>query len=344
MVKYLCDRCGYSSPLRPNFIKHLNRKYICKSKINDISIEEIKEKYGIKKVIQKSSKSHPKVIQEKKTKKKGHPKVIQKSSKSHPGNILEENKIQKNSDFLKKEPKNEKLFECDYCDKKFKFKQGKSKHMKNRCFKKQQLEKIEKEKKTEYWKKLFEQAEKEKEEIKKEKEEIKKEKEKKEERIDKLVKQIEILLTKVGNNNTTINNTNNIIIRNLGNENISYLSNRFFTKLLHAGPYASIPRIVKRIHFNEKHPENMNLKIKDKNEPFISVFEDNEWKQKDRKETIKEIVHDKFQLIDEKYEEVKDDFDLNKTEIYKSYKERVKKKDRIDSIFEDTENIILQFN
>ena len=75
-----------------------------------------------------------------------------------------------------------------------------------------------------------------------------------------------------------------------------------------------------------------------------SVFEDNEWKQKDRKETIKEIVHDKFQLIDEKYEEVKDDFDYNKTEIYKSYKERVKKKDRVDSIFEDTENIILQHN
>ena len=47
--------------------------------------------------------------------------------------------------------------------------------------------------------------------------------------IDKLVKQIETLLTKVGNNNnTTITNNNNIIIRNFGNENISYLNNNFF--------------------------------------------------------------------------------------------------------------------
>jgi len=157
--------------------------------------------------------------------------------------------------------------------------------------------------------------------------------------IDKLVKQIETLLTKVGNNNTTINN--NIIIRNLGNENISYLTDTFFKKLIYAGPFASIPRIVKRIHFNEKHPENMNLKIKDKDQPFISVFEENEWKQKNRKDTIKEIVNDKFELIDEKYEEVKDGFDDNKKQIYKLYKNRVQQEDRIDDILDFTEKVIL---
>ena len=43
MVKYKCERCGYENRHRSNFIKHLNRKYICKPKIKDITIEEIKD-------------------------------------------------------------------------------------------------------------------------------------------------------------------------------------------------------------------------------------------------------------------------------------------------------------
>ena len=88
----------------------------------------------------------------------------------------------------------------------------------------------------------------------------------------------------------------------------------------------------------------MNLKIKDKDKPFISVFEENEWKQKDRKNTIKEIVNDKFDLIDEKYEEVKEGFDYDKKQIYKLYKNRIKNNDRINDILEGTEKVILANN
>ena len=47
MVKYECDRCGYSSLLKPNFIKHLNRKYICKPKIKDITIPPRPKNYRL---------------------------------------------------------------------------------------------------------------------------------------------------------------------------------------------------------------------------------------------------------------------------------------------------------
>ena len=55
-----------------------------------------------------------------------------------------------------------------------------------------------------------------------EKEKIERDKREKE-----LMKQIELLLTKVGNT-TTINN--NIIIRNFGEENVSYLTDTFLEK------------------------------------------------------------------------------------------------------------------
>jgi len=244
--------------------------------------------------------------------------------------------------------KSSKIYTCEFSNKDFKKRQGKSKHLKNHC-----KVKIESKNKKEYWRKLFEQSEKKREQkeflllqSEKEKESILQEKQKKEDLIDSLIKQIETLLTKVGtnNNNTTINQNNNIILRNLGEENLSYLTNNFFIKLIDAGPFVSIPRIVKRIHFNEKHPENMNLKVTDKTKSHIAVYEENKWKIKDIKDTIKDIVTDKFELIDGKYEEVKSKLDDNKQRIYKQYKNRVESKDRIQDILKDTEKIVLENN
>ena len=62
------------------------------------------------------------------------------------------------------------------------------------------------------------------------------------------MKQIEILLTKVGNNNVTNIQQNNIIIRNFGEEDISYLTENYFKKLFeNQKPVNTIPTIVKNL-------------------------------------------------------------------------------------------------
>ena len=43
MVNYTCFRCGYTNKIKSNFIKHLNRKFTCEPKLNDISIDKIYE-------------------------------------------------------------------------------------------------------------------------------------------------------------------------------------------------------------------------------------------------------------------------------------------------------------
>ena len=45
MVQYDCLRCGFSNKSRTLFIKHLNRKFICKPKLKDISRQEIHDFY-----------------------------------------------------------------------------------------------------------------------------------------------------------------------------------------------------------------------------------------------------------------------------------------------------------
>ena len=47
MVLYSCSRCGYNNINRGIFEKHLNRKFTCKPILSEITIEEIKEQYGM---------------------------------------------------------------------------------------------------------------------------------------------------------------------------------------------------------------------------------------------------------------------------------------------------------
>ena len=45
MVNYKCLRCGFNNKSRTIFINHLNRKFICKPKLKDISRQEIFDFY-----------------------------------------------------------------------------------------------------------------------------------------------------------------------------------------------------------------------------------------------------------------------------------------------------------
>jgi len=47
MVNYKCLRCNYSVCHKGHFINHLNRKNICKSILEDISIEDVKIYYKL---------------------------------------------------------------------------------------------------------------------------------------------------------------------------------------------------------------------------------------------------------------------------------------------------------
>ena len=43
MVNYECYRCGYTNNNKSNIIRHIGRKRICTSYINDINIDDCKE-------------------------------------------------------------------------------------------------------------------------------------------------------------------------------------------------------------------------------------------------------------------------------------------------------------
>ena len=106
-------------------------------------------------------------------------------------------------------------------------------------------------------------------------------------------------------NNTNSNNTNNtIIINNYGDENTKYITKEFIVNLLANKPFKAIPEMIKHTHFNKEHPENQNIKITNKKEPYVKIMKDNKWEYQDRKNTITDLI-DKhhIKITDEKVEQ-----------------------------------------
>ena len=109
-------------------------------------------------------------------------------------------------------------------------------------------------------------------------------------------KQIEKLWDKVGDNSTHIQNYQ-ININNYGNENLKYLNKKFLEKLFNI-PYASIPKLIKHIHFNPAHPENHNIKIPNKKDKFALIHKDGKWEFRNKKNVIENMVDNGYNILD----------------------------------------------
>jgi hypothetical protein len=106
--------------------------------------------------------------------------------------------------------------------------------------------------------------------------------------------------------NTTNNNTtNNIInINNYGDEDTKYITSDYILKLLKNRPAKTIPELIKYTHFNDDHPENQNIKITNKKEPYVKVRKNDKWELQDKDETITDLIdRQQIHLMDEVIEE-----------------------------------------
>ena len=157
----------------------------------------------------------------------------------------------------------------------------------------------------------------------------------------KMEKEIEKLLFINGNNNTinnTINN-NTIIINNYGNENVDYISNDFLNKLLKT-PYSAIPKLLKEIHFNNKHPENRTIRIRNMKLKYAEVHNNEKWEYRNKKEVIEDLVEKGYCILDDNYDEEQNTIIPKLKKNYKKFKDNFDKKEIKDKI-EDTAELLI---
>lgn len=206
---------------------------------------------------------------------------------------------------------NPKCTFCPYCKKEFSTRQGKYKHIKFHCKKKSQ--------------------ELDKDNIIKELRESNLE----------LKNMIEKLIDKSTNINIAkgdINTTNNIQINNYGSENLEYISDNIFKKLLHK-PASAITKLIELKHFNPNHPENHNVKITNIHDKYAKIYQDKKWLIKHKKDVVEELVENGYA----DFEEFKD---LNEDELAEKIKEKYKLmqrnySDNFEKICENSEITII---
>ena len=320
MVKYSCERCGWTTTIKTHYRNHLKRKFSCKPTLNNIPVKDLLEALGDVSPNVSFVSTHV------------SPNVSNVSTNANSVSTNVSTNMNSVSTNVSTNNKNiNKKYICSKCFKTFSHRQSKYNHEKKYCKQTSILLKNQ-------------------EELLQELDNIKKEKEQQSKFITEMqethMREIGGLLKKVGDtiNNNTYIKEQNIIINNYGQENVEYLSESYLKKLLHIHPSAAINLLIKNIHCHPKHPENHNIKITNKKLPYASIYKDGDWIVQDKKKVIKDIVSTSYNMIDENYSEAMN-INKNKKNTYEKFQKQYENKDKhLHKDLEKTAEILIMNN
>ena len=303
MKQFFCQVCNFSSNRKKDLERHfltrkhleMNNKY--KNYGNNLGNYQ-NVNYGI--YNPNLSQFNPNLSQFNPNLSQFNPNLSQIIPKAKSSNVLPTK-----NNIIDVESHNDNNLRCEYCNEKFTFKGNLKRHIKKSCKVKSELDEKEME--------LLLKKEREREDFEKEKE--------------RLHEQIDILIQRVGN--TTINNTDNshkttnsidnstsvsslhtdnsktIHLNNFGDENLEMLTSKFMDDMIQY-PFTSLPKIIKTVHFNDKHPENKNIRMLNKKDNKLQIRKNDKWEYVDKNNTIRQLMEDKNCQLDKYFEENKD--------------------------------------
>ena len=142
-------------------------------------------------------------------------------------------------------------------------------------------------------------------------------------------------------NNNIINNIkNNITINTFGEENLDFLPKKYITDILQI-PFYAITKLITDIHFNDKYPENKNIRIKNKTHKFLEIFNNNKWELQNKKQTIEDLIENIYYILNENYEKEYKNIPPKIQNIFNNFKQMYKNKKTKEKIDESAELVIL---
>ena len=146
-----------------------------------------------------------------------------------------------------------------------------------------------------------------------------------------LKSQVNMLIDKVGSNtiitHNITNNQTNVQLNNFGNEDLSLLTDIVKHNLI-KGPYTMMPKLMEMIYFNDKFPKNQTLKLVNRKQNILKVYEEGKWKYVDKDETINNLLDEKNYKVDIYYEDNSDRFSKFVVSTYDKFRELFNSKDK----------------
>jgi hypothetical protein len=120
----------------------------------------------------------------------------------------------------------------------------------------------------------------------------------------------------INNNKNKITNNNvNIQINGYGKEDVSYITNDILADIIKK-PISGIPKLIEMIHLNPDHPENNNIKLVNKNLPYLNYFNGKYWKTADKSKVLGNLLKSKTELTDKYYKNLDIEDTLGSYEKY----------------------------
>ena len=287
MVNYKCLRCGFSNKSRTLFIKHLNRKFICKPKLKDISRQEIYDFYF------KNSEVKIEAVEE-------HDGILDKKK--------DEKRMKMDGHGMKRDEKGMKTnwqierVECKYCKKTFLKKVYLNKHLKKYC-KEKKKEEEHKEDLLKLVKLLNDKLDKQSKEMNDKVNQISKELKKANKELKKRDKQLIELQKKTGVTIGQQNNIqNNIKILAFNKTDMSHLKDKDYLKFLSHSNFC-VPHMIKKLHFDPHKPENHNIYISNIKNNYVMIYDGKKWTLQDQKDVIDNMLDNNTFILEEKIED-----------------------------------------
>jgi hypothetical protein len=130
--------------------------------------------------------------------------------------------------------------------------------------------------------------------------------------------------TNNNNSHNNITNNNTININNYGSENLKHLRSKDFAGLLN-GIYGAVPKLIEKIHFDPKHPENQNIKFTNKKLPYLKIMKDDKWQLVHKKHELLDLIDNKCYMLKEKYYAILEKKKYNITEVQRDKIEKFMK-------------------
>jgi hypothetical protein len=82
------------------------------------------------------------------------------------------------------------------------------------------------------------------------------------------------------------------------------------------------------VFFNPDHPENHNIKIPNKKEPYAMVMKDNQqWEIMDRKKAIAEMTQKSYHVVEESYGKVQNQVKPSKQVNFQKFRDQMDEQD-----------------
>lgn len=110
-----------------------------------------------------------------------------------------------------------------------------------------------------------------------------------------------------GNNfNTTVNNQS-INILNHKDTNYDFLTDKDYINCLRTCNHC-VKNLIEKVHFNEAHPENMNIYISSMKTDYLMLYRENNWNIVDRNYHIDSLYSNNEMQLESWYDEYKDKY------------------------------------